>query len=374
MPKYSKQAVKVNDNSYVGSITQIARFGLPTILVIAIVAIAIVEVSGYDLRTIIETSHNTETQISSGSSVEATPEEIPTDIRGPIISDPLDSSPYRNAYINLISALPETKVPLQAGYSFPYTFTVSYYIPQFDWKSLGYEPQIRIDNILGDTEYGSRQVTPIKQVIAEVGKESINTLTGRFIAPNDRDIWKLEINIDFVDRTSKLNSGTTGANQTISLEYSIVGVLPEKKNSDPVIIDPIASSPYKDAYINLVSATPNLKLRLQGKDDLPYIYTVRYYVPQYDWENLGYEPHIQVHKILGYTEQYSRQTSTIKDIIAKVGQENIVNLNGRFIVPNDRDIWELEINLVFVETSTTKGRTGPTNQKIPLEYSIIKSP
>lgn len=53
MSKQSKQKIVIDDSSNVGSITQIVRFGIPTILIIAIVAIAVVIVSGYDLRAIV---------------------------------------------------------------------------------------------------------------------------------------------------------------------------------------------------------------------------------------------------------------------------------------------------------------------------------
>lgn len=53
MAKQSEQKVIVDKNSNVGSITQVVRLGIPTVLVIAVLAIAVVTVSGYDLRTLL---------------------------------------------------------------------------------------------------------------------------------------------------------------------------------------------------------------------------------------------------------------------------------------------------------------------------------
>jgi tetratricopeptide (TPR) repeat protein len=53
MPKRPEQKVIVEENSKVDSITQIVNVGVPLILIGAVVGIAVVMVSGYDLRTLL---------------------------------------------------------------------------------------------------------------------------------------------------------------------------------------------------------------------------------------------------------------------------------------------------------------------------------
>ena len=54
MDRKAEQIVNVSEGSHVGTVTQIMRFGIPTIVVIAVILIAIATVSGYNIRTIFE--------------------------------------------------------------------------------------------------------------------------------------------------------------------------------------------------------------------------------------------------------------------------------------------------------------------------------
>lgn len=55
MKKSAEQKVTVGDSGSVGSITQIMRFGIPTILILAVIFIAITQMTGYDLKPAIDT-------------------------------------------------------------------------------------------------------------------------------------------------------------------------------------------------------------------------------------------------------------------------------------------------------------------------------
>ena len=72
MPKHSEQKVIVDENGSVGSITQIVRFGIPTILIVAVVAIAVVVVSGYDLRTLLVRSFDSGLGVEAPTSIDRT--------------------------------------------------------------------------------------------------------------------------------------------------------------------------------------------------------------------------------------------------------------------------------------------------------------
>jgi len=52
MARKAEQAVNVNEGSHVGTVTQIMRFGIPTVVILAVPLIAVVTVSGYNLKTI----------------------------------------------------------------------------------------------------------------------------------------------------------------------------------------------------------------------------------------------------------------------------------------------------------------------------------
>lgn len=69
MPEQPKQEVVIDSNSNVGSVTQIVRWSVPTILVIAVLVIAITVVSGYNLRLLTTT--------------EATPMLMPSTVQTP---------------------------------------------------------------------------------------------------------------------------------------------------------------------------------------------------------------------------------------------------------------------------------------------------
>lgn len=60
MPDDYKQKVTISKHSKAGDITQIMRFGLPALVVISIVAIAVALVSGYDLKTLLNNDGNTD--------------------------------------------------------------------------------------------------------------------------------------------------------------------------------------------------------------------------------------------------------------------------------------------------------------------------
>ena len=55
MKKSAEQKVIVKESGSVGSITQIMRLGIPTILILAVIFIAITQMTGYDLKPAIDT-------------------------------------------------------------------------------------------------------------------------------------------------------------------------------------------------------------------------------------------------------------------------------------------------------------------------------
>jgi len=76
MSRHSKQKVVVDNTSSVGNITQIVRFGVPTALVLSVLAIAVAIVSGYDLRTLFEGAEQVQPTISTSSDVGGSAQEL----------------------------------------------------------------------------------------------------------------------------------------------------------------------------------------------------------------------------------------------------------------------------------------------------------
>jgi tetratricopeptide (TPR) repeat protein len=77
MANRSEQKVIVKDGGVVHTINQIKRIGIPITLIVAVVVIAIVLVSGYDLRTLIEKKTGEET---IGTSLPSIPTAAPDEI------------------------------------------------------------------------------------------------------------------------------------------------------------------------------------------------------------------------------------------------------------------------------------------------------
>lgn len=129
-------------------------------------------------------------------------------------------------------------------------------------------------------------------------------------------------------------------------------------------------TPYQDSFIEIIFINPEPTQTLNATDDVPYSYKVRYFIPEFDWQGSGIEPHVQLERVVD--DKTGLETVVLNDIVAKIGASTTIDIEGRFIVPSDRDIWDLRIKIIFL---TDDGGTSGGNLVLPIQYSIIrKSP
>ncbi len=128
-------------------------------------------------------------------------------------------------------------------------------------------------------------------------------------------------------------------------------------------------SPYQDSFIELIFATPSLDQNLVAAEDVPYSYTVRYFVPDFDWQGSGIEPRIQLERVIG--EDAGMQVALLNDYPAEIGNATTIDIDGRFIVPSDNDSWTLRIKIFFRQTDG--GGISGGNILIPFDYSVSES-
>lgn len=129
-------------------------------------------------------------------------------------------------------------------------------------------------------------------------------------------------------------------------------------------------SPYQDSFLELILATPSLDQTLKAAEDTPYSYTVRYFIPEFDWEGSGIEPRIQLERVVNAGN--GLHVVALNDYAAEIGKATTIDISGRFIVPSDRDTWALRIKILF-RAKSGDGVSGG-NILIPFEYSIAESP
>lgn len=149
--------------------------------------------------------------------------------------------------------------------------------------------------------------------------------------------------------------------------------------SDPISNSPsvnfddrLDSSPRANAYISLLSADPPADTLLAGADDIPYSYAVKYYVPTFDWARLGVKPVLRIFVDRDPSEYGGHWQTMINSEEARVGQEAEVVLKGRMKVPNDRDSWDVTIQLSFEDLGTQTSHTLAAHT-IRLNYAISRS-
>lgn len=129
-------------------------------------------------------------------------------------------------------------------------------------------------------------------------------------------------------------------------------------------------TPYQNSFIEIISTDPDPSQTLNAAEDVPYSYKIRYFVPEFDWQGSGIEPHVQLERVV--SDKAGLEIVVLNDIVAKIGIATTIDIEGRYIVPSDRDVWDLRIKIIFL--TNDGGGTSGGNLVLPIQYSIIKSP
>jgi hypothetical protein len=131
---------------------------------------------------------------------------------------------------------------------------------------------------------------------------------------------------------------------------------------------PLESSPYKKAYLSVVDTTPLEGEKLDEAQTIEYDFEVRYFVPEFDWGRLGYEPQIRLFLVDEHvlTDWKSR---VINSLVATTGSEQSTKISGKALVPYDMDKMEFVVSICFFNADTNK-TSCPSEQQAWVTYKI----
>lgn len=263
----------------------------------------------------------------------------------PEIIKKLQSSPYEKSYIDLISATPKNETVLQGGGDLVYSYTVKYYVPEFDWERLGFEPRLVVTAEEEQTIYGKESYTVLKSVPVQTGVETTTEIEGRFIAPNDRNEWKIEIHLTFEDEDQSKPR----------IEGLIIPITYKISRTD-----------YKEAYIELVSAKPDPKANahLLAGDEVEFEFTVKYFVSSFEHEQSGFNPKLTLRMVTGHDEFGGTSAPELLNLDAVVGEVTTFTLRHNLKIPENQSDLELWVS-VIVDPKRT-----PLKQIIKANYQI----
>ncbi len=261
------------------------------------------------------------------------------------IIEKLQSSPYEKSYIDLISATPENKAALEGGGDVAYSYTIIYYVPQFNWERLGVEPRIAVTAEKEETIYGETNHVVLKSVPVQTGIETTTEIAGRFKVPNDRNEWGIDIYLTFEDENK---SNPRLGDFIIPLTYKIT------------------RTDYEEAYLELVSANPDPQTGspLVVGSEVEFEVTLKYFVSSFEYNQSGFPPFLTFHIVTSHNEYGGETGQFVSEQQAIVGEITYFTFREKIIVPSDRQILEFNFRL-NTEPNRVLGK-----QIVTLEYAI----
>lgn len=136
---------------------------------------------------------------------------------------------------------------------------------------------------------------------------------------------------------------------------------------------PLPGTPYQDAFIELITAEPDPQIPVEVGRDISYSYTIRYFIPQYDWKKAGYEIHIRLERVLGREFSDGLSTYTINEFEPTIGKPITTDITGRFIIPDNVSPWYLRIIIIYTDDRFHIGGTISGNHVLNINYQIVSS-
>ena len=110
--------------------------------------------------------------------------------------------------------------------------------------------------------------------------------------------------------------------------------------------------------------SPDLDDSINQLEDFELNIEIKYFIPEYNWQKLGYAPELRIHN------RYNNMVIQLLDTENLVfGEVAIAQLNARVIAPYDCDEFELGIELCFMEVDGNVGLCLPQQMEI-LVYQI----